>query len=100
LAYLGVAFVSSIFLGLAFIFSSTPFYDFYEHAPRLWGLSPAKDQNLGGILMNAEQTVVFLSALAYVTARLLNEEELQPEAEVRQAEAGRGAPRCASLRCN
>jgi cytochrome c oxidase assembly factor CtaG len=89
LAYLGVAFVSSVFLGLAFIFSSTAFYDFYEHAPRLWGLSPAKDQNLGGILMNAEQTVVFLSALAYFLVRLLNEEELQHAAEARKAEAGR-----------
>jgi cytochrome c oxidase assembly factor CtaG len=82
LAYLGVAFVSSSFLGLAFIFSSTPFYDFYKHAPRLWGLSAAKDQNLGGILMNAEQTVVFLSALAYFLVRLLNEEE---QAEVFRA---------------
>jgi putative membrane protein len=75
LAYLGVAFVSSAFLGLAFIFSSTPFYDFYKHAPRLWGLSAAKDQNLGGILMNGEQTAVFLAALAYFLVRLLNEEE-------------------------
>ena len=76
LAYLGVAFVASSFLGLAFIFSSTPFYDFYEHAPRLWGLSAAKDQNLGGVLMNAEQTAVFLAALAFFLVRLLNEEEL------------------------
>jgi putative membrane protein len=75
LAYLGAAFVASSFLGLAFIFSSTPFYSFYEHAPRLWGLSAAKDQNLGGILMNAEQTLVFLGALAYFLVRLLNEEE-------------------------
>jgi putative membrane protein len=86
LAYLGVAFVSSAFLGLAFIFSSTAFYDFYKQAPRLWGLSAAKDQNLGGILMNAEQTVVFLSALAYFLVRLLNEEELE---HARKAEAGR-----------
>ena len=42
LAYLGVAFVSSAFLGLAFIFSSTPFYDFYEHAPRLWASLPRR----------------------------------------------------------
>jgi cytochrome c oxidase assembly factor CtaG len=83
LAYLGVAFVASSFLGLAFIFSSTPFYDFYKHAPRLWGLSATKDQNLGGILMNAEQTLVFLSALAYFLVRLLNEED--------QAEAFRAA---------
>ena len=89
LAYLGVAFVASAFLGLAFIFSSNAFYDFYEHAPRLWGLSAAKDQNLGGILMNAEQTVVFLSALAYFLLRLLNEEELQAAGDPRKAEAGR-----------
>jgi cytochrome c oxidase assembly factor CtaG len=88
LAYLGVAFVSSSFLGLAFIFSSSAFYDVYAHAPRLWGLSAAKDQNLGGILMNAEQTVVFLSALAYFLVRLLDEEELRHTAP-QKAEAGR-----------
>jgi putative membrane protein len=77
LAYLGIAFVGSSFLGLAFVFSSSAFYDFYRDAPRLWGLSPAKDQNLGGILMNVEQTFVFLGALAYFLIRLLNEEELQ-----------------------
>ena len=75
LAYLGIAFAISSFLGLAFIFSTTPFYDFYVEAPRLWGLSPEKDQNLGGILMNAEQTIVFLSALFYFILRLLDEEE-------------------------
>jgi len=88
LAYLGIAFVTSAFLGLAFIFSSSAFYDVYAHAPRLWGLSAAKDQNLGGILMNAEQTAVFLSALAYFLVRLLNEEELQHAAPPK-AEAGR-----------
>lgn len=77
LAYLGAAFIASSFLGLAFIFSTKPFYDFYESAPRLWGLSAAKDQNLGGILMNAEQTAVFLAALAYFLVRLLNEEDLR-----------------------
>jgi len=74
LAYLGVAFASSVFLGLAFIFASTPFYDWYVAQPRLWGLSAAKDQNLGGILMNAEQTIVFLGALVYFLMRLLEEE--------------------------
>ena len=74
LAYLGAAFASSVFLGLAFIFASTPFYDWYVGQPRLWGLSAAKDQNLGGILMNAEQTIVFLGALVYFLMRLLEEE--------------------------
>ena len=76
LAYLGAGFVASSFLGLAFIFSSTPFYSFYEHAPRLWGFSPVRDQNLGGILMNAEQTVVFLLAIGWYVWRLLEEEHI------------------------
>jgi cytochrome c oxidase assembly factor CtaG len=74
LAYLGAAFVGSSFLGLAFIFSTRPIYSYYEHTPRLWGLSPARDQNLGGILMNGEQTLVFLLAIGFYVWRLLNEE--------------------------
>jgi cytochrome c oxidase assembly factor CtaG len=77
LAYLGVAFIGSMFLGLAFTFSSSVFYAFYANAPRLWGISPAKDQNLGGILMNVEQTLVFLAALAYFLIRLLDEEQAE-----------------------
>jgi cytochrome c oxidase assembly factor CtaG len=84
LAVLGIAFGLASFLGLAFIFSTTPFYDFYVEAPRLWGFSAAKDQNLGGILMNAEQTIVFFAALVYFVLRLLNEEEeLQRRSEER-----------------
>jgi cytochrome c oxidase assembly factor CtaG len=75
IGYLGVAFVSSVFLGLALTFSETPFYDFYVAAPRLWGLSAAKDQNFGGILMNAEQSAVFLAAILYFVLRLIPEEE-------------------------
>jgi len=75
LAYLGAAFVASSFLGLAFIFSSHPFYSFYEQAPRLWGFSATRDQNLGGIAMNGEQTFVFLVAIGYYVSRLLTEEE-------------------------
>jgi putative membrane protein len=77
LAYLGAAFVASSFLGLAFIFSSHPFYSFYEHAPRLWGFSAIRDQNLGGIAMNGEQTLVFLVAIGYYVSRLLKEETAQ-----------------------
>jgi len=83
LGYLGAAFVASSFLGLAFIFSSRPFYSFYERAPRLWGLSAVRDQNLGGILMNAEQTLVFLVAIGWFVWRLLEEEHASGSAAVR-----------------
>ena len=76
LAYLGAGFVASSFLGLALIFSTRPFYSFYEHVPRLWGLSPVRDQNLGGILMNSEQTIVFLIAIGWYVWRLLEEEHV------------------------
>jgi cytochrome c oxidase assembly factor CtaG len=79
LGYLAVAFIGSSFLGLAYIFSSSPFYSFYEHAPRLWGLSPTRDQNLGGILMNGEQTLVFLLAIGWFVVRLLDEEHAAGE---------------------
>jgi putative membrane protein len=76
LAYLGAAFVASSFLGLALTFSSRPLYSFYETTPRLWGLSPVRDQNLGGILMNGEQTLVFLLAIGWYVWRLLEEEHV------------------------
>jgi cytochrome c oxidase assembly factor CtaG len=75
IGYLGAAFVGSVFLGLGLTFSETPFYDFYAEAPRLWGLSPAQDQNFGGILMNVEQAAVFLAAILYFVLRLIPEEE-------------------------
>jgi putative membrane protein len=78
LAYLGAGFVASSFLGLALIFASRPLYSYYEHTPRLWGLSPVRDQNLGGILMNAEQTVVFLLAIGWYVWHLLSEEDGSP----------------------
>ena len=75
LAYLGAAYIGSAFLSLAFIFSVRVFYAFYEEAPRLWGITATKDQNLGGILMNGEQMLVFFAALSYFLLRLLSEEE-------------------------
>lgn len=75
LGYLGAGFVGSAFLGLALTFATTPFYDFYVDAARLWGLSALKDQNLGGVLMSGEQALVFLVAIGYFVLRLLREEE-------------------------
>jgi putative membrane protein len=76
LAYLGTGFIASSFLGLALTFASRPLYSFYETTPRLWGLSPVRDQNLGGILMNGEQTLVFLIVIGWFVWRLLEEEHV------------------------
>jgi putative membrane protein len=75
LAYLGIAFITAPWLSLAYIFASHPYYSFYAEAPRLWGMSPTRDQNLAGILMNAEQTSIFFIALAWMLLRVFAEEE-------------------------
>ncbi len=89
LAYVLAGFVGSVFLGLAFTFSGSAFYDFYEQAPRLWGLSPQQDQNFGGILMTSEQALVFLAAIAYLLTKLFHEEtERERELSEEQRRAG------------
>ncbi|MGN6377618.1 MAG: cytochrome c oxidase assembly protein [Gaiellales bacterium] len=77
--YLLAAFVGASFLGLAFTFVTHPFYSFYAQAPRLWGIGPSEDQNLGGVIMNAEQSVVFLAAIAYVLVAVLDREQEHAE---------------------
>lgn len=75
IAYIFAAFVGSAFLGLALTFSP-PLYDYYEALPeRLWGISAAKDQNLGGILMTSEQALIFFAVIAWLLVRLLREED-------------------------
>ena len=75
LGYLATALVGATFLGLALTFISTPFYTFYQQAPRLWGIGVVRDQNLAGALMNAEQSIIFVSAIAWVFFRLLDDGE-------------------------
>lgn len=75
MGYLFAGFVCSAFLGLALTFAGSTFYGYYETVPRLWGLTPVEDQNYAGILMTAEQSVLFLAAIGYFLIRLLNEEE-------------------------
>jgi hypothetical protein len=82
--YLLCAFVAASFLGLAYTFIPDPLYPYYVHAPRLWGISAARDQNLGGVLMTAEQSAVFLTAVAMTLLRLLDEDEERGD---RQADA-------------
>ena len=87
IGYVFAAFVLSAFLGLALTFAR-PLYGYYESLPaRLWGISTAKDQSLGGILMTSEQALVLSVAVAWLFLRLFREED---EAEqVRQAQLQR-----------
>jgi hypothetical protein len=50
-------------------------YDYYLGVPRIWGLSAIEDQNYGGVLMSAEQALIFLVAIGYFLLQLLREED-------------------------
>jgi cytochrome c oxidase assembly factor CtaG len=74
-AYLFAAFVLASPLGLLLALLPRAAYPFYEHAPRLWGLTPLEDQQIAGLTMAAEQAVVFFAACTYVFVRFLAGEE-------------------------
>jgi putative membrane protein len=62
-------------LGVALAFAPSSIYPFYEHHPHYWGLSPREDQNMAGLLMALEQSVVMGIALVWIFVRMLTESE-------------------------
>lgn len=74
-AYLFGAFVLASPFGLLLALVPTAVYDFYIEAPRLWGLSPLSDQQLGGLIMSASEAVVFLAAFSVYLIRFFAEED-------------------------
>lgn len=78
--YLIVAFVAVSFLGLGLTFIPHPFYPYYTHTPRLLGMSPTEDQNLAGVVMTAEQSLVYLAGIAALLLILANREQERVEA--------------------
>ncbi len=74
--YVVAAFVLSAPLGLVLALVPRAIYGFYGSAPeRVLGLSRLEDQQLGGMTMAAEQSVVFFAVFAYWFLRFLGEQE-------------------------
>jgi putative membrane protein len=69
------------FLGIAITFAPDTLYAFYEHGPRVWGLTATDDQALAGAIMAIEQSVVMGIALAYLFVKALAESEREDERE-------------------
>jgi len=82
LAYLLVAKISVGALGIALTWSHGATYSYYEHVPRIWGLTASSDQNLGGAIMMVEQSLVLVIAFAVLFIRML----LQSEEDERRRE--------------
>ena len=70
-AYLFAAFALASPLGLLLALIPRAVYDFYVHAPRVWGWSPLTDQQVAGVTMAAEEAVVFFGAFAFYVTRFM-----------------------------
>jgi putative membrane protein len=82
LGYIAAAKGGLAALGLLLAWSSTAYYSFYEHVPRIWGLSAVEDQNVAGVIMMVEQSLTLVLVMVWVFVRMLNrseEEELRRE---------------------
>jgi cytochrome c oxidase assembly factor CtaG len=70
-------------LGLVLAFAPAAIYPFYEHHPHYWGLTPGEDQNMAGLLMTLEQSIVMGIALVYLFLRMLAESEREAQRQER-----------------
>jgi cytochrome c oxidase assembly factor CtaG len=70
-------------LGVILAFAPVCFYPYYQHQPHYWGITPREDQNLAGVLMALEQSIVMGIAVAYLFVRMLSESEREAQREER-----------------
>ena len=96
--YLAGMWFFSLAFSQVFLWSGSPFYRPYVHAPRTWGISPLADQRLGGGVMLVEGSFVMLAVLVWLLLRWLRETEARqrlldagadPAAAARAARYGR-----------
>ena len=73
--YIFAAKIGLAALGIYLTWSTVVAYTYYEHVPRIWGLSAVDDQNVGGALMLVEQSIVLLTALIVLFVRMLAQSE-------------------------
>jgi putative membrane protein len=75
LGYVSAAKFGLAALGLYLTWTHTVAYTYYEHVPRIWGLTPITDQNIGGAIMMVEQSILLVSVFAIVFGRMLVQSE-------------------------
>ena len=86
-AYIGTAKIGLAVLGLYLTWSTSVFYPYYETVPRIWGLTAVQDQNVGGAIMMLEQSLTFVTVLAFVFIRILTSSEADERRRERLEEA-------------
>lgn len=78
--YLFLACQPMVLLGALLTFAAQPFYRPYVAAPRVWGMSPLADQQLGGLIMWLPTNIPYLIGLSVLFFRWVAERDLAERA--------------------
>jgi len=71
--YLFLACLPMTALGAILTFSAQPLYQPYVEAPRLWGISPLTDQQIGGLIMWLPSNIPYVLGLSIIFIRWMQE---------------------------
>ena len=74
-------------LGIILAFSTHSLYPWYQDHPHYWGMSARVDQNVAGVLMALEQSLIMGTALVYIVYRMLNDSEKDAQRQERYEDA-------------
>jgi cytochrome c oxidase assembly factor CtaG len=74
-------------LGIVLTFSTHSLYPWYQDHPHYWGLSARVDQNLAGVFMALEQSIIMGITLVYLVVKMLSEGEKRGPKEDQYATA-------------
>ena len=86
IAYMASTKILVGFLGILLAFAPDLLYDAYDQPGEHWGMTAQTDQQVAGLIMALEQSIVMGIALAWLFARMLGEsEEEERRAERRPA---------------
>lgn len=75
LIYVSVAFFLAAPVALIIALAGETIYPYYDTTPHLWGLDTLEDQQLGGMLMAVEQSVILFVVAAVALVQLLRDED-------------------------
>jgi len=70
-------------LGIILAFSTHSIYPWYQDHPHYWGMSARVDQNLAGVIMALEQSVIMGTVLVYIIFRMLSDSERESQRQER-----------------
>jgi putative membrane protein len=73
--YLFLACQPMVALGALLTFAAAPFYEPYVFAPRIWGLDPLTDQQLGGLIMWLPTNIPYLIGLSVLFFRWVGDQD-------------------------